>query len=207
MSLQKFLSEHAQAIARQDPQLQDVIMYGSHVKGKANYTDVDIALLFEDTVNKESERLFRQGLPKNENFDIISLTLEETRREGFVAREGLTLEGYSLLRETFIAHEKGFFSVGFVTYSLAHVVGSRRTRFYYALQGRKDMPGILDRIGAKKFATNTIVCNYHSVEKLREFFSVWGIEYTIVPSLIPYRLRHIILGEAKDREDPDENKK
>ena len=113
--------------------------------------------------------------------------------DNFIAKEGIYLEGISIVKNRKISDLLGFSSLAFIKYDISNIKGSDRIRFYYALQGRNKSKGFLDEIGAQRFSESVIICDYSIIEKLKSFFDQWKIEYQVIPSLIPKRLRHIIL--------------
>ena len=172
-------------------QLDDIIVFGSMMKGKEKAADIDILVLFKEKINKQVEGELRKRL--EEGADVNSLTKAEFESEGFIAKEGIFLEGYSLVHDRSISGSMGFASVAFIKYDLKNIIGSKRIRFYYALHGRGGK-GFLKEIGGHRFSENVIVCDYAVVEKTKPFFETWDMEYSVIPALIPARLRHILLG-------------
>jgi len=93
-----------------------------------------------------------------------------------------------------IGEKIGFASVAFLQYDLKDIKGSLRTRFYYALQGRRGEKGVIERLGAKKFSDALILIDYETIEPLKVFFDQWKIEYRVIPALIPKRLKKVLLN-------------
>lgn len=176
--------------------LEDVILFGSSMKGKYQPKDVDILIIFKKKVDKKVEIELKNTF-KSENLkqdiDLNSISLKELEGDNFIAREGIYLEGFSLIKNRQVNETLGFSSVAIIKYDLKNIKGSKRIRFYYALQGRNETKGFLFTIGAKRFAKNVIICDYSVVEKLKSFFEQWNIEIKILPTLIPKRLKHLIL--------------
>jgi predicted nucleotidyltransferase len=188
MKLARF-SKAAKAVAGEG--VEDIILFGSVMKGKEDAADIDILIVFRDSVMKSVEMALR-GKLKGAPIDINSITSDEFRSEGFVAREGAYLEGYSLIREKTLAEMMGFTGIALIKYDISKIKGSKRIRFYYALHGR-DSKGFLDDIGGHRFAENVLACDYEVIERAKPFFETWGVEYVVFPVLIPERLKHIML--------------
>lgn len=196
MHIPNIFYKTAKSLAKQNDSIRDIIMFGSFLKGKKKVNDIDILIIFEKSVNKSFEREFKKKIieiKSDYNLDINSVTISDFRNDSFIAKEGIFLEGISLLRKKTISKEQGFFSVAFVQYSLDNVKGSKRTRLYYALNGRNDQKGFLKTIAAKRFSQNSILFPYDKIEEVKEFFKLWGVEIQIIPSMIPYRLKHILM--------------
>ena len=176
--------------------IDDIILFGSYVKGSNEYNDIDILMIFKKKINKTIETEFKNKLdiPK---LDINSITLEELKGDGFIAKEGLYLEGKSLVSGKFLNEILGFTSIAFIRYDISKILGSSRTRLYYALYGRGGSQGFLKEIKARKYSDNIIICDYLVVEKVKEFLEHWKIEYEITPALVPKRLKNVLLLNSK----------
>ncbi|MFH1589749.1 MAG: nucleotidyltransferase domain-containing protein [archaeon] len=172
--------------------LDDILVFGSSMRGEDNPNDVDILIVFKNNVDKKIELEFKKELNIS-GADINSVSLQELEGDGFIAKEGMYLEGFSLVKDKLISESMGFSSIALIKYSLANIKGSKRISFYYALQGRNEMKGFLSTVGAKRFAESVIICDYNILEKIKPFFEQWNIEFTITPALIPKRLRHLLL--------------
>lgn len=172
----------------------DIILFGSFMKGKYNPKDIDVLIIFNKKIMKSTEIEFRNSLKGEQVFDINSTTLTELEGEGFIAKEGIYLEGISLITDKNISESLGFFSVAFVKYDIGPLKGSKRISFYHALNGRGSNEGFLVFIKAKKYSGNIIICDYGIVEKIKEFLDNWKLNYVITPALVPNRLKKILLA-------------
>lgn len=175
-------------------ELDDIILFGSLMKGKVNPNDIDILLIFKEKIDKTLETIFKKAINETK-VELNSVTLQEFESEDFMAKEGIYLEGYSLITNEPINKKLGFFSLAFIKYSLDNIKGSKRTQFYYALNGRDGKTGFLKEIGAQRFSENIIICDYAIIEKIKDFFEQWEIKYELIPSLIPLRLKKIMLNK------------
>ena len=179
--------------SRYKDEIEDIILFGSIMRGKENPNDIDVLVIFKKKINKEIESKIKETID-NLELDINSITLKEFQSEGFVAREGVYLEGKSLITNKKIGESIGFLSIAFLQYDLKHVRGSSRTRFYYALHGRRDQIGILRQIQAKKFSDSLIIVSYDNIEPLKIFFDHLKIEYRVIPALIPKQIEKILFS-------------
>jgi predicted nucleotidyltransferase len=171
-------------------EIDDIILFGSYLKGKEKPKDIDLLIIFKEKINKKIEFEIKTKL--NKKFEINSIIKKELNEDNFIAKEGLYLEGYSFKNKKMLNEILGFNSFAFVKYDLKNIKGSKRIRFYYALMGRNNN-GFITTIKAKRFSDNVIICNYSDIFKLEEFFINWNINYVIIPSLIPKRLSHILI--------------
>ena len=170
--------------------IKDIILFGSIRKGKKNPKDIDILIIFTEHINKKIEQELKQEINLSTT-DINSLTVKELEETSFIAKEGIYLEGLSLISKKAINETMGFNSVAFIKYTLT-MTGSKRVRFYYALQGRGTEKGFLNTLNAKRYAESVIVCDYNVLEEIKLFFDHLKLEYIIIPALIPNTLRHIL---------------
>jgi predicted nucleotidyltransferase len=169
-------------------EIDDIVLFGSTLKGKDNPKDIDILIIFKKKVNKEFEYNLKQIYNLNK-IQIESITLNEFYTENYIAKEGIFLEGYSLLHNKKINTLYGFNSIAFIKYDIQRLKGSARIKFYYALQGRNKNEGILKKLNAKRFSNNVIIIKYSRIEIIKEFFEYWKLDYKIIPTLIPQRLK------------------
>jgi len=172
-------------------EIDDIILFGSLLKGKDKPNDIDLLIIFKEKINKNLEFELRKKL--KDPYQINSITKKELDGDNFIAKEGLYLEGYSFFKKDYLSNSLGFISLGYLKYDLKNIKGSKRIRFYYALMGRNKSKGFLSELNAKRFSDSVIVCDYSQIEKLKEFFDNWEIDYIIVPSLVPKRLKKILL--------------
>lgn len=192
-SLNTKLNKTAKKLYKQyKEEIEDIIIFGSYMKGKEQPRDIDILIIFKNKVNKQIEAQVNQQINLT-GIDVNSVTLKELEDESFIAKEGIYLEGKSLITNKNISEAMGFVSIAFFKYNISKLKGSDRIRFYYALQGRGNEKGFLTQIGAKRYSENVIIFNYSIIEKVKPFFEQWGLDYQITPALIPKRLKRILL--------------
>ena len=184
--LNKLLSKYLK-----EKEILDIIIFGSVMKGKDKPKDIDLLIVFKEKINKELELKIRREL--GTNYEINSITQKELLSSNFTAKEGLYLEGYSFSKKNTMAESLGFFSIAHLKYELKNLKGTNRVKFYYALMGRDNQDGFLTKINADRFSDNVIICDYSEIEKLKEFFDSWNINYEVYPMLMPKRLKHILL--------------
>ncbi|MFH1316061.1 MAG: nucleotidyltransferase domain-containing protein [Candidatus Woesearchaeota archaeon] len=174
----KFVKEHKDII--------DIILFGSVIRGKKNPSDIDIMILFDKKIDKNAEYEFRKKI--KENASVISKTTDSVNEYSFDAKEGLLFEGYSLVNSRFLSSNNGFSSLGIFIYETKKMSNTNRTKFYYALNGRRGSNGVLKDLNAIKLSDNIIGIPLDMIETAKDFFSLWKIEYKYIPALIPERL-------------------
>lgn len=188
--LLKILESEAILFYRKEKEdILDILLFGSLLKGKENPNDMDILLIFKNTVNIDTEYALRKLFEKKTNISIqiVSKTYPTLFETLFVAKEGILANGYSLIQKKTLAEAFGFSSQVLFSYQLKGKTKSERMRFYYALYGR-GTKGILDLFHAVKYTDTVILCPSSSQEKIRDFFTSWKIKYKETPLLIPQRI-------------------
>jgi predicted nucleotidyltransferase len=189
------LTKEAKLIYNQyQKEIEDIIIFGSYMKSKENYNDIDVLIIFKTKINKKIEVKLKEKF-NLKKIDLNSTTLKDLDENNFIAQEGIYLEGKSLITEKSVSEKWGFKSIAFINYDLKKIKGSNRTRFYYALQGRNDQEGYLEKVGAKRYSENVLICDYTIVEKIKTFLDYWKIDYKITPTLIPKRLFKVMLNQ------------
>jgi predicted nucleotidyltransferase len=190
------LSKAANELNKKHPQLiDDILLFGSTIRGKLIPNDIDILIIFNKKVDKDVEYEFKKQISNFiPNLSLISKTINSIKDQSFSARESVLFEGYSLLKKEFISNKSGFSSYGFFIYNTKTLSNTNKTRFYYALNGRRESKGIADTQDWFKISDNLIAVPLSGIENAKEFFTQWNIEYIYLPTLIPSRLakKHII---------------
>jgi len=186
--LRKRLSEIAREFASENPNVWDILLYGSVMKGKEKPNDVDIAVIAREgnpfEVSFEFKRLLEERGLSPDEVDVKGFLLDELFDENNLVSFALLVEGYSLLNGKFL-HErlnaKGYFLFRFSYSSLSQ---SQKMRFLYAYRGRNGSPGLLKQTNAMELAPGVVLVPVGSVYKFKEFLSLWGLSYELAPVLI-----------------------
>jgi len=169
--------------------ISDIILFGSLMRGKTDYRDIDVLIIFRKKIDKDIEYKLKKLFSKIEKkILIISKTERNYKDTSFDGREGVLFEGYSLVNSRPIASDFGFASFGMFLYDTSKLSNTLKTRFYYALNGRKSSKGAIDGIEGIKLSDNILAVPLDRIELAKEFLDYWKLEYRYVPSLIPQRL-------------------
>ncbi len=189
MTLQNIKLKHElHKIAKSHPELLDVLLFGSAVRGKSTPSDIDILLLFQEKVDKNTEYMVRKVLEKHEkNISLISKTEKNILDPAFDARESILFEAKSLLTKKNIAQQYGFSSFGMFKYNFNQWSKLQKTKFYYALNGRGKI-GIADQYKSIKLSDSVMLVPLEHIEEFRSFLETWKIDYKYIPLIIPSRL-------------------
>ncbi len=182
------LKNELHKIVKQHPEVLDILLFGSSVRGKSTPADIDILLLFQEKVDKNVEYTARNILQKYaKNISIISKTEKTILDPAFDARESMLFEAQSLLTGKNIAHQYGFSSFGMFKYHFNQWSKLQKTKFYYALNGR-GKTGIADQYKSIKLSDSVMLVPLEHIEEFRSFLESWKVEYKYIPLIIPARL-------------------
>ena len=87
-----------------------------------------------------------------------------------------------------LGEKYGFTSVGMFKCYFYGWNKLKKTKYYYALNGRGAQKGIAEELECTKLADGVILVPINKVEPFRSFLEFWQVEYTYIPTLIPERL-------------------
>ena len=170
-------------------EIKDIILFGSSVRGKLMPSDLDILIVFANSINKDIEYELSKKLSSHvNNLSVISKTEKTSLDKAFDARESLLFEAQSLITEKNLAEEYGFHSFGMFKYNFGNWDKLKKTKFYYALNGRGNKEGIASMLNCIKLSDSLILAPLEKIEAFKEFLDSWGINYKYIPILLPERL-------------------
>ncbi len=190
------LTKISRELAKNHPdEIEDIVLFGSMRRGKQNPGDIDILVIFKKSVNKDVEYEFRSSLGDlKKSVSVVSKTKEQCKESSFDARESILFEGYSLVKNQSASSAFGYSSFGMFIYETKGMSNARKTKFYYALNGRGNK-GVLEELSGIRLSDNVILVPLDKIESAKEFFEFWEINYKYVPSLFPQRIaRNQIIG-------------
>ena len=152
--------EKCLASERKNPTILDVVLYGSAARTDES-RDIDVIVLFkEGTLRQRLDMLahikskIRHVLP-DRSLDLKQVLLAELFDPAFMARQGILVDGYSLLHGAMFCERMGFRSYALFAYSLSGLTHAQKVRFNYILAGR-GMTGMLERVKGVRLAGGAI---------------------------------------------------
>jgi predicted nucleotidyltransferase len=158
----------------------DIVLYGSNVKGKLDSNDIDILVIFENEPLKKRSSLsqeFKSKIKGNLNLDIKTINLIEFFEKDFLARQGVLIEGYSLLNKENFSERMGFKGYSIFTYSLKNLDHNNKTKFTYALIGRRKEKGILKQVNAIPLGKGAVKIPIENSIIFEDFLKEWNIMF------------------------------
>ena len=197
--LRRKLSELAREFKERNPDVWDILLYGSLVKGKEKPNDVDIAVILEEGDPFGVAFQFKTALEEAgfspEELDVKGFLLKELFDENNLVSLALLIEGCSLLNGKFlheILNAKGYTLFRFSYSSLPQ---NEKVRFIYSLRGRRKEGGILKKLNALELAPGIVLVPISATFEFKEFLSRWGLDYERAPVLMGEFTREVIGNE------------
>lgn len=158
----------------------DIVIYGSAMKGKEKARDIDLLLIFKGRKLKErvdiSQELKEILHKKIEKIDIKTINLEELFEKEFLARQGIFVEGYSLLHEIDFSKKLGFIGYALFTHNLKNLNHNEKTKFTYALIGRNSQ-GMIKQLNAEPLGKGAILVPIKNSLIFENFLQKWKLDY------------------------------
>ena len=157
--------------------IEDIIIFGSAIKGKENPRDVDICVIGEEISASVIE-----GIEKKLQDDIevhITKTRYRNVLEDVELWKTLMHEGFSIKRNKYIAELFQMQSFFLFIYSLQSLSVTKKQIFSHALQGTKTNEGILKLCKGEKIGRNAVLVPEEKTEEMRAFLETWNVRYSV----------------------------
>jgi predicted nucleotidyltransferase len=165
----------------------DVIIFGSHARGKSAPNDVDLCILIKDSEEKKSidlvSSLSNAIETKEFKFHMSIMTASEFVKGSTLAKTLLN-EGWSIKNRKSLAATLGFENKSLFIYTLRHFSPSKRVQFHYLLKGRYGSKGMLDEAGGNFIGTGSILVPASKEDFMKEILDRWDVKYTLERILV-----------------------
>jgi len=160
----------------------DIVIFGSAVKGKIEPEDIDVALIFNNEslekrmqLSHEFKNILKSKVTK---VHIESINLSDFFEVSFFARQGIIMEGHSLIHKTSLSKRLGFESFSLFSYTLKNLNLSKKTSFTYSLIGRNKILGMIKKTNAKPLGKGAVIVPIENSIIFEEFMKRWNVNYT-----------------------------
>ena len=167
--------------------LIDIVLFGSSVRGKIEPRDIDIVLISHERdikknleVLQEFRNIIKEKFPKE---DTKIINIEEFFKNDLLARQGILIEGISLIQDKPLSNIMGFGGYSLFSYSLKNLNNTEKTKFTYSLIGR-NKEGIVKKLKGVQLGKGAIMIPIENSEVFKEFLEKWKIRYIIKKILV-----------------------
>lgn len=167
--------------------VQDVILFGSVMRGKSNPSDIDLCILAGKSDEKRALDLIDSLGKLADNLKLkshISLLTSDDFVAGNTLAKTLLAEGYSLKHKERFSSVIGFAAKSLFVYTLKHFSSSERVKFHYMLKGRYGSKGILKETKGEFLGAGSITVPINKEDLLKDVFDRWKVKYTVSRILI-----------------------
>ncbi len=153
----------------------DVILFGSFVKQKTSPKDIDLAIVFRDSINRDIIKKFQDAL--GEKYHISSLVIDQFFTRPHSLAKTLLFEGISLISNKKVSDNFDLQSLSLYTYDLTKEKASKKVRFVYLLKGRGNDEGIIKKFGGNYISPSSFMIPVEKDEEMLEILNGWGIKF------------------------------
>ncbi len=160
----------------------DVLIFGSFVRGKSNYNDIDLCILIKDDDEDKVLDLIDSLGSLSEELQVNHIT-EKELIFGKGLSKTLIEEGMSVVNNKKLSKVLGFKAMSLVFYSLDKFSNSERVRFHYMLKGRNSK-GVLEEVKGKIVGGGVILLPVSEEDNFKEVLEDWNVKYRIDRVLI-----------------------
>ncbi len=174
-NIQKF-KENCRKLLK-NKNIEDIVIFGSAVKGKENPADVDICLIGEQ-ITVETVQEIEKKLQ-----DTIKVHITKSKYnnllEDVMLWKTLLHEGYSVRKQQYLAKLFQMQSFFLFTYNLQNLSLTKKQIFSHALQGTKTNQGILKQCNGEKIGKSAVLIPEEKAEEIRAFLETWNVVYSV----------------------------
>jgi predicted nucleotidyltransferase len=168
----KALVKKLKQVLKRKKEVIDIILFGSYVKGKMSPSDIDLAILGENSLQAEVKKMLRDIVGKKA--DIQFLTLQQYDSFLWVT---LIREGFSVKHNKYLYQLHGIDPVLLYKYSLKDLTASKKVMFDRAIKKFTHITKLSNRV--------VLVPIAHS-DEFADFLRYWNIdidaqEYGLLP--------------------------
>lgn len=164
------------------PEIVDILLFGSAVRGKQAPRDFDVCIVFRKTVDSKLVSSLHRALEKKKITSHISaLTIDEFFRKPHSLAKTVLFEGVSLLTGKKLSENFGLRSYALYAYDLTKLPPSKKVLFVYALKGRREEQGIVEKAGGKFVAPAAFIVPLQKDSEISGLLDFWQVKYTRMP--------------------------
>jgi len=155
-------------------EIDDIIIFGSFIKGKDKAEDIDVAVLFSNF----SRNIWMEINNIGENYHLVKTKFSNILEEPMLWQT-LIHEGYSLKHNAMLSNIIGIKPNFLFEYELDKLDKTNKQTFSHALYGTGGRKSFLKSIKGTKLGNKKVLVPFDKSEEIREFFNTWKIAYTV----------------------------
>lgn len=172
----------------------DIVIYGSYIRGNSKAKDIDLGVILSEETSLKKKWLISQELRnklavEGKRFDVKTVDFNDLLDPGFLGREAILAEGYSLITKDYLAKKFGFDAFTLIEYSLGNLTSSKKKLLYYALRGRKKGEGLLPKLQGRIISKGTLEVPTKNYEEIKSLLDNYALNYKST-FLLKYRVLH-----------------
>ena len=155
-------------------EIDDLIVFGSVLKGKKDAEDIDIAVVFGEF----SESLWKDMNKAESKYHFTRTSFSKLLEEPLLWQT-LMHEGYSLKHNGMISDIIGIKPFFLFEYQLDNLTRVQRQTFSHSLYGSGGRDSFLKLINGQKLGDKKVTVPFDKSEEMRAFFDTWNMAYTV----------------------------
>jgi hypothetical protein len=155
-------------------EIDDIIVFGSILKGKKDVNDIDVAVVFKEF----SEKLWKDINKIGDKYHFSKIKFSQFLEEPSFWQT-LIHEGYSLKYNEMISNIIGMKSFFLFEYKFGDLDRVKQQTFSHALYGSGGRESFLKSIDGEKLGNKRVIVPFDSSEEMRSFFDTWNLVYTV----------------------------
>lgn len=152
----------------------DIILFGSFIKGKINYKDIDICIIFKEKIDLD---LIENLNKKFENMHFSTLILNNLLINPPTLVNTLLREGYSLKNKKYLAELFSFTPKILFKYDLISLNSSKKVRVVNILRGTKKEKGLVEKNKGEWMANQVFTIPIDIDNLFEEFFDNFNVKF------------------------------
>lgn len=179
----------SRGFVKKHPDVWDICIYGSFVRGKKDIRDIDLAIIMKKPTSVEKKLELSQELRSSlkrdckHELDVECVDIHDFLDPSFMAKTGIIAEGFLILKRKQLAKVLGFRDYAVFTYNLKNLTNSEKTMFNYSLNGRRGEKGIIKHKSSEHMGSGVLKVPIEHSGEFIEFFERHKINYRISRAL------------------------
>ncbi|MDD4878171.1 MAG: hypothetical protein PHO02_03990 [Candidatus Nanoarchaeia archaeon] len=166
----KSLSQSLKPLLKKYETIEDIIFFGSFVKGKSKPKDIDVALLVctkdENSISKLEKEIEAGLLGMKADFTVF--TLKEIYSEVWLS---VITSGFSVSRGAFLREAYGIAPCKLYKYALTSLSPVQRVQFSRGLKA------VSDETKSVRLSRAIVIVPLENSERFEEFLKTWDIDF------------------------------